>query len=1191
MTFKHLIVLLLSLSLISCGGGGSSDEKKTPPPPASNQPPTAHAGEDKTVDEQNTVIISGSGTDSDGTISSYTWTQTSGESVILSNSSTDTLTFDSPITTTEIALIFELKVTDDDGATASDSIDIKVSPVNLVPVVDAGEDVTVKELVDVALSSTSIDDDGEITTYLWEQISGELVDLFDTDKATANFKAPITDTDIELIFLITVTDNEGAEQSDTISIFIQDIEIQQVIIDTPSTIPETANISLLSSTSGTSELYGDRGTLIERDNDELLMVLDDQERIILLKITDSESDEQAISTDSTAFSLIAFQPIFGDYSIEKIKSIQADIEALPEFTTLSNTIDTTINWSDFQNSDIVEAYAVALVKAEEIIKSKLTTSNSLESPYQDKKSKKNMDSGGSSTKAIGSPSLDDWSKTLTSGKGKDENGNVLSGITIGLSGEKSSTSEPEFTLSIDNALHRFVYMVVGTKKHNYGKRSFLMNSNSTKNHVESYLNKLIKENPDEGGAYVYAYGPGEGQLLEWIDDENKYFNEASIASLIKYYFIPAGSKLFGTPEACLKNIFFNLEPNGDDSENSYSVLKNDFSLKMISEAGTELNNGDYSKATVILFSQLSIHYRTNILECVKETLESEIEGAITEVLEETISLMTKRSLGLLGELYKVYEHLDALGSVDDRFLKAISSAPKSDYWLITNEHVNNPENVSITSPNSIKLPTVASLASEYDYQFDETCHDDEECKYFVYKRGEDFKVDFDAKCKNWGDKEECSHFIIDFGDNNQIGGTKDAPSQPYISTKQEHVYLTTDEKATYNLTMSVMDFDGAYADYKIKLQLEEAIPEMSVFVDGEPYEIGENTIFNCESNEIISKTLTIINGGLGDLFLREKGAESDGNGWESYVLDGVQTLSWSKQIDIAITNDCSDINDDIKWGNTYFDTELDHIKQIINFTVDPFLPPVAYYASLSVSFDEQLEEQLQADDETGFRIVTQPIYGTVDLNVQDGTFTYTPEQNITQDTIDSFTFVATNDSAGISDGGTGIPGESNEATINIEITADPIYANFIGTWDLYFDMWIYSELEPDGANWSASNTCITAQEGNEENGIIHNLYIYNHPDRQVVLNADGSGSYKFYNWQDGFGPCDRILDNTGERSLSWNVTNGVFKINFSSDAVKSFSGGISEIADTYDDYEFFWKDIFYSEQYGRRARMYRVTSP
>jgi len=71
------------ITVITACAGGGSDDGGTTQPTVANKAPTANAGSDINIDEGSTVSLTGSGTDSDGTISSYSWSQTSGISVTI----------------------------------------------------------------------------------------------------------------------------------------------------------------------------------------------------------------------------------------------------------------------------------------------------------------------------------------------------------------------------------------------------------------------------------------------------------------------------------------------------------------------------------------------------------------------------------------------------------------------------------------------------------------------------------------------------------------------------------------------------------------------------------------------------------------------------------------------------------------------------------------------------------------------------------------------------------------------------------------------------------------------------------------------------------------------------------------------------------------------------------------------------
>ncbi|RCK68251.1 hypothetical protein DT076_16510 [Desertihabitans brevis] len=96
-----------------------------PYPPPANEPPVANAGPDQLVEAGQQVTLTLTGTDPDGTITAASWEQTSGPTVDLDGTGA-VRTFRAPISLTDTALGFRGTVTDDDGATGSDTMQVTV---------------------------------------------------------------------------------------------------------------------------------------------------------------------------------------------------------------------------------------------------------------------------------------------------------------------------------------------------------------------------------------------------------------------------------------------------------------------------------------------------------------------------------------------------------------------------------------------------------------------------------------------------------------------------------------------------------------------------------------------------------------------------------------------------------------------------------------------------------------------------------------------------------------------------------------------------------------------------------------------------------------------------------------------------------------------------------------------------------
>lgn len=212
----HGLVTTVATSLLiaSCGGGGGGGGG-----PA-NQPPTARAGADQLLLAGTRATINGAASsDSDGTISRYRWQQLDGDSVALSASDSAAVNFDTQAITRDQTLRFQLTVTDDDGATATDSVAITVNAA--VPVARAGSDRTVLAQSPLQLQGdASSDSGGSISRYSWVQQAGPAVIFSDTTSATPLVSLPSLSSDTELQFALTVEDSYGASDTDTVAITV-----------------------------------------------------------------------------------------------------------------------------------------------------------------------------------------------------------------------------------------------------------------------------------------------------------------------------------------------------------------------------------------------------------------------------------------------------------------------------------------------------------------------------------------------------------------------------------------------------------------------------------------------------------------------------------------------------------------------------------------------------------------------------------------------------------------------------------------------------------------------------------------------------------------------------------------------------------------------------------------------------------
>ncbi|MGQ8367375.1 PKD domain-containing protein [Glaciecola sp. 1036] len=307
----------IALSTVLFGCGGSNSDKPQIPTP--NVAPTVDAGNDISADELTVVTLSSTANDTDGTISSYLWEQTAGTTVTLNVSNAASATFTAPDINADETLTFSITVTDEDGATASDTVNVNLLRVNQAPIVDAGNPITANEQTLVTLNATAQDPDGTITSYLWEQTTGEDVMLDANDRATITFTSGDINSNTILEFTVTVSDNDGETASDTLIVNLNRVNQvpvaiagsdQTVIVDTEimlsgslSTDPDGDSLTYTWSLSGPN---GSSAALTSSDVVDTTFSPDTVgEYLVSLVVSDGEADSEP---DTVTITVTSPQP-------------------------------------------------------------------------------------------------------------------------------------------------------------------------------------------------------------------------------------------------------------------------------------------------------------------------------------------------------------------------------------------------------------------------------------------------------------------------------------------------------------------------------------------------------------------------------------------------------------------------------------------------------------------------------------------------------------------------------------------------------------------------------------------------------------------------------------------------------------------------------------------------------------------
>jgi len=182
-----------------------------------NTPPIANAGPNQSITGTSASLTGSSSSDPDGTISTYAWSQ------VGSTPNTASIVSASSVNTSVTGLVggvytFNLTVTDNSGATASDQVQITVNG-NLAPNANAGPNqVITLPTSQVTLNGSGSSDDVGIVTYAWTQQSGPNVANRQTPAAVSTIVSSLIAG--TYTFRLTVTDGSGLTAFDDVQVTV-----------------------------------------------------------------------------------------------------------------------------------------------------------------------------------------------------------------------------------------------------------------------------------------------------------------------------------------------------------------------------------------------------------------------------------------------------------------------------------------------------------------------------------------------------------------------------------------------------------------------------------------------------------------------------------------------------------------------------------------------------------------------------------------------------------------------------------------------------------------------------------------------------------------------------------------------------------------------------------------------------------
>ena len=232
--------LCVAVSLLVACSGSSLDSDTDQPVPTV----LVNAGANQTVNEQSVVVLNATASGTTDALT-YAWSAAPTIAITHEDTSAPAASLIAPSTVSALSYTLTLVVTDGNGNQNSDTVTINVQPVNEAPT--AIISVTSPTIpaqtsysagIEVILSASNSNDNDPpetldpIAAWRWQQTAGnDVLDGISLDGDSIAFTTPILDDSSDLTFDVTVTDQEGAQDTASITLNILSASDTQPIVD------------------------------------------------------------------------------------------------------------------------------------------------------------------------------------------------------------------------------------------------------------------------------------------------------------------------------------------------------------------------------------------------------------------------------------------------------------------------------------------------------------------------------------------------------------------------------------------------------------------------------------------------------------------------------------------------------------------------------------------------------------------------------------------------------------------------------------------------------------------------------------------------------------------------------------------------------------------------------------------------